>query len=172
MVSHRGATRKKKVPEPKIVEEPPLVANCICCHCEAVFGPFDVVGGYLDRRCPSCGGSLAESEYDAAHRAVSADIDLITAQIGEAEKKIAKKNAWARRFKWAAFAPLRRLFEGKARVISDMRVKLKERCAAKRNRLGALARSRYYAGGVVSTHARTVATQGCRSIQDFSVLWP
>ena len=146
MVCHRGATRRKKVPKPVIAEEPPLVVNCICCHCEAVFSPFDVVGAYLDRRCPSCGEILVEDEYDAAAATVLKDIEMLPALIEEAEEEAGKWRTWEHRFRWAVFTPIRRIFERKAEAAESRKDELGQKLPVRRNRLAALVCSRYYTG--------------------------
>ncbi len=146
MVSRRGATRRRRIPKQEVVEEPPLTVACTCCHCEATFSPFDVLGAYLDRRCPSCGGVLVESEYDASAAAVLRDMEKISAPIDENEKEIERWHIWAYRFRWGVFFLLRRLFERKSEAAVAKRAVLKEQVAVKRTRLGMLARSRYYTG--------------------------
>ncbi len=146
MTCHHGATRRKKVPKPKIAEEPPLVVNCICCHCEAVFSPFNVAGTYLDRRCPSCGESLVESEYDSIAAVVLKEIETIPAQIKDAEEESRKWRAWEHRFRWAVFKPVRRIFERKAEAAESRKDEFDQRLSIRRSRLSALARSRYYTG--------------------------
>lgn len=106
MVSRRGATKRKKV-KPIIVEEPPLVVNCICCHCEAVFRPLDVIGEYLYRKCPSCGGILIENAYDEAYEKVAAEIICIEKEISLAAADKEKWCKWSNRFRWIIFKPIK-----------------------------------------------------------------
>ena len=144
MVSHRGATKRKKVPQPGIKVEPPLVVNCICCHCGAVFSPQEVVGRYLVRTCPSCNGSLAEGEYDSAAAAISDEIAIAMQQVEESKAEVEKWKTWTRRFRLAIFKPINRVFQNKADSSMKRCSELSDRLKAKRRRLYAFAKSRYY----------------------------
>lgn len=146
VATHQGATTRRNVPKPAIAMEPQLVVNCICCHCEAVFHPEDVAGGYLDRRCPECGEIIDEASYDAAERALAEGIQPLREEKASARADARKWETWAHRFRWKAFGPIRGLFNKRAqsarRHEEDLRLKL----SARKRRISAYASSRYYTG--------------------------
>lgn len=144
MKVRNGTNKKRNDPEPRIVQEPPLVVNCICCNCDAVFSPFKVAGSYLERKCPSCGKALTEDDYDAAAAAIITEIDALRSQREELRDEAKKWDVWAFRFRFAVFFPLRRFFQKRAKAARDGKAKLKRHIKAKQNRLNALAKSRYY----------------------------
>ncbi|MBQ9002854.1 MAG: NERD domain-containing protein [Eggerthellaceae bacterium] len=120
------------------------MVNCICCHCGAVFNPGEVRGRYLNRACPSCNGNLAEGEYDSAAAAISDEIAEVSGLIEESKAAVEKWKTWARRFRLAIFKPINRVFQNKADTSMKRCSELSDRLTAKRRRLYALAKSRYY----------------------------
>ena len=146
MVSRRGAVKRKKVPQPIMAEEPPLAVNCICCHCDAVFRPFDVTGSYLERTCPSCGAILDEAGYDSSHEVASKEFDHVEAEMPQAEAEVEKWATWVDRFRWAVFKPIQSIFEKRAEKARVRKDDLHLRHYTLRKRFTALAASRYYAG--------------------------
>lgn len=97
-----GSSCRRRVPEPILPSQLPVkMATAVCPHCEERFDTADVVGGWLARRCPLCGGSLHRSCCDeAALRCLrilqEAKEDLAGKQreVAEARKRIDSHRRW------------------------------------------------------------------------------
>lgn len=64
MTSKRGRAKRKAVIASELIEEPPLVINCVCPACDASINPSQIIGDYLDRRCPICNHSIKPEDFD------------------------------------------------------------------------------------------------------------
>lgn len=62
--SKRGRVNRKTKSAPESIEEPRLVINCVCPSCDASINPSQIIGGYLDRRCPICNHSIKPEDFD------------------------------------------------------------------------------------------------------------
>ena len=64
MTSKRGRVNRKTKSAPELIEEPRLVINCVCPSCDASINPSQIIGDYLDRRCPICKHSIKHEDLD------------------------------------------------------------------------------------------------------------
>ncbi len=139
-----GRVTRKERPKPELPEEPPLVVDCLCPHCEGLFRPEDLAGSYLSRRCPYCSVAINEAAYD----------DAATAALsGVGQYEMALKPLHERKERWER---LRNLLDGipfvghfvkrrSAKAEREHRIAWQALCDEWK-KLGALATARYYAG--------------------------
>lgn len=146
MVSRCGATKRKKRAHQKAVEEPLLIVNCICCHCEAAFRPHDVDGSYLSRKCPSCGELLNEAVYDDACAKKLKEESRLKREVASLESEDEKWSRWRTRLRWAIFRPLCKLLDKRIMRIREEKDKLNNKRHVIDRRVKAYAISRYYTG--------------------------
>lgn len=144
MSPRRNTHKRRKAALPTRKAEPPLVVNCVCCHCDTVFKPSDISGSYLNRRCPSCGGELNESNYDIASRQLREELVTINERMSASDAESRKWESWALRCKWAFLSPLRKRLERKAAEYRTAVEDLTQKHAIRGNRFSILAQSRYY----------------------------
>lgn len=144
MTCHRGATRPKKRPQPIIPQEPPLIINCLCPHCNASFMPDQLGGTYLHRTCPKCGDSISPSQYDAQVKDILAESVERQAQLSELLPKQERYQSAIRATSFWLLRPIGYFFKRKLRRIQPQVEKLEAVEKTLPARLDALARMRYY----------------------------
>ena len=144
MTCHRGATRPKKRPQPIIPQEPPLIINCLCPHCNASFMPDQLGGTYLHRTCPKCGDSISPSQYDAQVKDILAESIEWQAQLSELLPKQERYQSAIRATSFWLLRPIGYFFKRKLRRIQPQVEKLEAVEKTLPARLDALARMRYY----------------------------
>ena len=144
MSPRHNTYKRRKAALPTRKAEPPLVVNCVCCHCDTVFKPSDISGSHLNRRCPSCGGKLNESNYDIASRQLHEELVAIKECMSVSDAESRKWELRALRCKWAFLGPLRKRLERKAAEYRTIAEGLAQKHTIRSNRFSILAQSRYY----------------------------
>lgn len=97
-----GPSRKRKVPKPILPDFPTAgMATAVCPHCGDRFGTEAIVGGWLDRRCPLCGGILRTSCCDEAAlrflremKEIESDLAAKRRKSDEAQRRIDSHRRW------------------------------------------------------------------------------
>ena len=97
-----GPSRKRKVPKPILPDFPTAgMATAVCPHCGDRFGTEAIVGGWLDRRCPLCGGILRTSCCDEAAlrfllemKEIESDLAAKRRKSDEAQHRIDSHRRW------------------------------------------------------------------------------
>lgn len=144
MTSKRGYSPRKKRPANVIKEEPPLVVNCLCPHCNASFMHDQIKGCYLHRTCPKCDEEISTRDYDAKAKACLAERGKLSDQIGEHNKRVEKYDkaiGWSTRWH---LRPIRAIFERLRTGKSTAKESCESRFTALGKQLSSIANMRYY----------------------------
>lgn len=144
MTNKQGRVNRKNSPAPLLIEEPPLVVNCICPSCGASITPTQVVGTYLGRRCPACGQPIKPSDFDRLASSVLRERESIHAQEIAVTRKLERLGRWRKRFAFPLLLPLRKFVDRKLARTNVECSSIKEAGHRLDSRLSSLAHMRYY----------------------------
>lgn len=144
MTNKQGRVARKNRPEPSILQEPPLIINYLCPHCNASFTQEKLAGSYLNRRCPVCDQAIEPGHFD---RQVKQAKDKIR------DYEVAKDMPQKREIKYAKLShatrffflrPLHKYFKKKRNKAADQIAELTGHQKILQRRITSLALMRYY----------------------------
>lgn len=144
MTNRRGYTPRKNRPEPSIPQEPPLIINCLCPHCNASFTQEKLAGSYLNRTCPVCDQLIKPGDFDLQAKHAKAEIEECEAAKADPQKRAEKYTKLMKATRFIFFRPLYRYFEKKRNKATAQITELADRQKMLVQRIASRAIMRYY----------------------------
>ena len=109
MAKKKNPYAKKSVPQPRILEEPPLIVNCICPHCGRSYLQGKVTGSNLARTCPACNHVLEGKDFDARAKELLSSKQAPKSELDTLNENIDRLSAIIDHTKWWHIAPARHI---------------------------------------------------------------
>lgn len=144
MTNKQGRVPRKNRPQPSIPQEPPLIINCLCPHCNASFTQEKLAGSYLNRTCPVCNQPIVPEDFDLQAKRAKEEIEEYEAAKEEPQKKVDKYTKLMKATRFFLLRPLHRYFEKKRNKALDEIEKLADHQAVLTRRIASRALMRYY----------------------------
>lgn len=144
MTSKRGRAKRKAVIASELIEEPPLVINCVCPACDASINPSQIIGDYLDRRCPICNHSIKPEDFDELASYVLQDLKRTREQKDFVSQRLEQLEHKYEQFDFILLRPFKRFVSKKLKNVQEEYSAVRKTQHRLNTRLLALARMRYY----------------------------
>lgn len=144
MTNKQGRVTRKNRPEPDIPQEPPLIINCLCPHCNASFTQEKLAGSYLNRRCPVCNQVIEPGHFDQQVKQVKDKIRNYEIAKDTPQKREAKYAKLSHVTRFFLLRPLHKYFEKKRNKAADQIAELTSHQKVLQRRITSLALMRYY----------------------------
>ena len=144
MTSKRGRVNRKTKSAPELIEEPRLVINCVCPSCDASINPSQIIGDYLDRRCPICNHSIKPEDFDELASHVLQDLKRTRGQKDFVAQRLDQLEHKHERFNYILLRPFKRFISKKLKHVQEEYSAVRKTQHLLNTRLLALARMHYY----------------------------